>query len=526
MTTSAHNQSTARPPIVVVVGHIDHGKTTILDWYRKSKVAEKESGGITQHIGAYEVEHNGKRLTFIDTPGHESFAKIRQRGAALADIGILVVAADEGVKPQTKEAIRVLREADIPFAVALNKIDKPGANPERVKQELAQEEVLVESYGGKVPAVETSGRTGQGLEELLETLLLLAELEELASAPEAGAEGIVIETELNPRRGATATVLIRNGTLKRGDAVALGNAAETIRILENFAGRPVDALGPSAPARIAGLGKLPAVGDLLRAFPSRAEAKAFVKALPPEKPINGKDKPAGESEQKERVFNIILKSDVFGSQEAVAEALAQLSSPAAAIRLLAAGIGDINESDIKLASATRLVTIIGFRVKTDPAARELARTQNIRIVTGEVIYELLDEVKQAITDLIPPEVKRIDLGRVKILKVFKKADGKQVVGGRVETGKIAKGARIEVVRMRGIIGTGSIAGLQRGKQAVEEVAQGLECGMMADTRTAIEEDDELVIYQEEVTKINFSYARTPPDREAPEPAPGRSDANR
>lgn len=501
--TARHDQKTTRPPIVVVVGHIDHGKTTILDWYRKSKVVEKESGGITQHIGAYEVEQKGSRLTLIDTPGHESFAKIRRRGVSLADIGILVVAADEGVKPQTKEAIRVLREADIPFAVALNKIDKPDANPERVKQELSQEEVLVESYGGKVPLVETSGRTGQGLEELLETLLLLAELEELASDPSAPAEGVVIETELNPKRGATATVLVRNGTLKRGDAAAIGASAEVIKILENFAGRPADALGPSAPARIAGLGEVPAVGDTLRGFPSRADAEAFIKSLPPEKPLNGQRRMDDAAERKERVFNIILKSDVFGSQEALAEALARLSSPAATIRLLAAGIGDINESDIKLASATRLVTIVGFRVKTDPAARELARAQNIHIVAGDVIYDLLDQVKQAVSDLIPPEVKRIDLGRVKILKVFKKENGAQVVGGRVEQGKIAKGAKIEILRMRGLAGAGTIAGLQRERTPVEEIGQGLECGIALESRTPIQEGDELAVYQEEIAKISF-----------------------
>lgn len=502
-----------RAPIVVVMGHIDHGKTTLLDWYRKSKVVERESGGITQHIGAYEVVHHGKRLTFIDTPGHESFSKIRRRGASIADVAILAVAADDGVKPQTREAITVLKEANIPFAVAINKIDKPDANPERIKQELAKEEVLVEGYGGTVPAVETSGRTGQGMEELLETLLLMGEMQELTSDPDMPAEGVVIETERDPRRGATATVLVRNGTLRRGDAIVIGRAAEPVRILENFAGLARDALGPSSPARIAGLATLPSVGDTFLAFSSRSEAEAYTRALPPETTINGRSQGSSDKkEQKERTFSIILKSDVFGSQEALADALQMLSSPAVTVRLLSAGIGDINESDVKRALATRLVTIVGFRVRADPAARELARSQHIRIVIGTVIYDLLDRVKETVTDLIPPEVTRIDLGRVKILKIFKKEAGKQVVGGRVETGKIIKGASVDILRMKSVIGAGVIAGLQRGPQAVEEALQDTECGIAVESRTAIEETDELIAYQTETHKINFNDGGVETDR--------------
>lgn len=485
------------------MGHIDHGKTTILDWYRKTKVTEKESGGITQHMGAYEVEHNGKRLTFIDTPGHESFSKIRQRGAALADIAILVVAADDGVKPQTREAIKVLKETNTVFAVALNKADKDSANPERVKQELAKEDVLVESYGGAVPAIETSGNTGEGMEELLETLLLMSEMQELTSDPDMPAEGIVIETERDPRRGNTATLLIQNGALRRAHAVVIGRNPEQVRILENFAGKPAESLGPSAPARVAGLGILPSVGDAFRAFSSRREAEHYVQALPPEAASVAEVRPAKSNESKERVFSIILKSDVFGSLEALTDALQNLSSPTVTIRLLSGGIGDINESDIKLALATRLVTIVGFRVRVDAAAQGLARAQNIRIVTGAVIYDLLDQVKAVITDLIPPEITRIDLGRVKVLKIFKKDQGKQIVGGRVEEGKIVKGMSVEIVRMKSVIGTGTVAGLQRGPQQTEEVAQGSECGIAVESRTVLEEIDELAVYQTETKKIDF-----------------------
>ncbi len=494
----------ARPPIVVVVGHIDHGKTTLLDWYRKTKATEKEAGGITQHIGAYEVVYNGKRLTFIDTPGHESFSKIRRRGATVADIAVLVVAADDGVKPQTREAIAVLKEAGIPFAVAINKMDKPDANPERVKQELATAEVLVENYGGAIPAVETSGRTGAGMEELLETLLLMGEVQELTADPDAAAEGIVIEVERDPRRGATATVLVRNGTLRKGTIIVVGSRAEAVRILENFVGNTVEGLGPSAPARIAGLGAVPAVGDSFRAFASRKEAEAYAARQTGETgpPWSRAAMPEGATE-KERTFSIILKSDVFGSLEAMADAVQTLSSPAVVIRILSTGIGDINESDVKRALATRLVTIVGFRVRADAAARELARSQHIKIITGDVIYDLLNHVKATITDLIPPEITRVDLGRVKILKTFKKEGGAQVVGGRVETGKIVTGVPVEIVRMKSVIGTGMVTGLRRGPQHVEEVAQDTECGIAVESRTAIAAGDELAVYRTEIKKINF-----------------------
>ena len=486
-----NNQKTVRPPIAVVMGHIDHGKTTLLDWYRKTKVTEEESGGITQHIGAYEVEHNGKRLTFIDTPGHEAFPKIRIRGAMAADIAILVVAADEGVKPQTQEAIAVIREAKLSFVVALNKIDKPEANPERVKQELAKEEVLVEGYGGKIPSVLVSAKTGAGMEELLETLLLVAELENLESDPDKPAEGVVAEAHTDPRRGATATLIVRDGTLRKGNIAAVGKAVEIIRILEDFRGRPIESAGPSAVVLVAGLGGVPAASDFFRVFQNRADAEAFIKTLPP---------PAlreNASADGKPTFNIILKTDVFGSREALEPALQKLESPALAIRILKSDVGDINESDVKLALATRLVTIVGFKVRADTAARELVRAGNIRIVTGEVIYDLLNAVREAINQSIPPEIRRIDLGKVKILKLFKKENGRQIAGGRVEEGVVRQGAKAQISRMNQSVGIASIAELQRERQSASEVGQGAECGMLVESKTALEAGDTLIIFEEE-----------------------------
>ncbi|TSC73973.1 MAG: bacterial translation initiation factor 2 (bIF-2), partial [Parcubacteria group bacterium Gr01-1014_33] len=519
-----------RPPIVVVMGHIDHGKTTILDWYRKTKVVDAESGGITQHIGAYQItlmdadknaDQRGssisvnqrthpresasfeeRKITFIDTPGHEAFSKIRARGARVADLAILVVAADEGVKPQTKEALDIIHGNNLPFVVALNKSDKEEANPERVKQELAKEEVLVESFGGKVPVVEISAKSGKNMEELLEVLLILAELEDLEAHPEKPGEGVIIEAHLDPRRGITATLLVTDGTFRKKDVLAAGKAVENIKILEDFQGHPILSAGPSSPVRVAGLGEMPLVGDRFRMFLTKSEAEQCIKTLP-EIPVDEKSAvpliSEGEKSAKP-IFNIIIKTDAAGSREALEDALKKIESDAIGINVLWSGIGDINESDVKRARATRLVTIIGFKVRMDPAVRALAQKSNIHIVTGEVIYDLLDQVKHAASDIIPPEIKRILLGKVKILKVFKKEGQKQVIGGRVEEGKLKKGARMEITRGKEVIGIAGISQLQREKTPVEEVSGGAECGMMVEMKAAIQEGDIGEAFEEEVTR--------------------------
>ena len=494
-------QPTIRPPIVVVMGHIDHGKTTILDWYRNAKVVESESGGITQHIGAYEVAHADKTITFIDTPGHEAFSKIRSRGARIADVAILVVATDEGVKPQTKEAIEIIQRADIPFVVAFNKIDKTEANPERVKQELARENVLVESYGGKVPSVEVSARKGTNMDTLLETIVLLAELQELKAHPHKNAIGVVLETHRDSKRGISATLLVQDGTLKRHDIVVVGRTLETIKMLDNFLGTQVDRLGPSAPALVAGLSVVPDVGEPFLAFSSKPKAQEYIKQLAPLLvPAKPEASAAAPDENEKPVFNIILKSDVVGSKEAIEESLKKFESDMIAIRILRSEVGDINEDDVKLALATRLVTIIGFKVRVDPSVRELAAKQNIHIVTGDVIYRLLDEAKQQIEEIIPPIIQRVSLGKIKILKLFKKDDSRQVIGGRVEEGIAQKGALIDIMRSKEPVGTAAIIQLQREKRDVEEVSQASECGMLVESTTTIREGDVLEIYKEEKIK--------------------------
>lgn len=485
-----------RPPVVVVMGHIDHGKTKILDWYRQTKIVEQEAGGITQHIGAYEVEHKGRKITFIDTPGHEAFSKMRSRGARVADLAILVVAAEESVKPQTKEAIQIIKENNLPFVVAVNKVDKPEANVERVKQDLAKEEVLVESYGGKIPAVEVSAKTGQGMEELLEVLLLASELEELKADPEKFAEGVVIEAHREPKRGVTATLLVRDGTLKKQNVLVVGHAVETIKILEDFRGRSITEAPPSSPVLVAGLAEIPTVGDELRAFGSRGAAEEYAASLPEEelktKPtyvqVEGEEKP---------IFNLILKADVAGSKEVLEEELKKVQSDAVGINIIRSEVGDINESDAKLALATKLVTIVGFKVKIDSSAQDLIKDANVHMVKGDVIYEVLDEVKKRVAEILPPETKRTDLGRAKILKIFRKDGNKQIVGGRVEEGLIQKGALVDLQRNKELAGRGGILQLQRNKVDTAEVEKGSEFGVLIDSPSVIQEGDVLIIFKEE-----------------------------
>ena len=499
--TDTKIEASVRPPIVVAMGHIDHGKTTILDWYRKANVVESESGGITQHIGAYEVVHGDKTITFIDTPGHEAFSKIRSRGARMADIAILVIAADEGVKPQTKEAIEIIKQSQIPFVVAFNKIDKSEANTERVKQDLAREDILVESYGGKIPSVEISARTGKNMDLLLETIVLLAELQELKAVVNKNAIGTVLETHRDPKRGISATLLVQEGTLKRHDIIVMDRTIETIRMLDNFLGVHVDNLGPSSPALVAGLSRMPAIGEPFLAFSSKPKAQEYIKQLPPLQTKAEKISVAAVADENEKpIFNIILKSDVVGSKEAIEESLKKLESDAVDIAIIRSEVGDINEDDVKLALATHLITIVGFKVRIDPSVRELARNQNIHIVSDEVIYHLLDEVKRHIEDMIPPIIQRTIVGKIKILKLFKKEGNKQVVGGRVDEGVARKKTSMDIIRGKGVVGNAIIVQLQREKREVEEVTQGSECGILADSPIAIHEGDIGEIYQEEKIK--------------------------
>lgn len=496
-----------RPPIVVVMGHIDHGKTTILDWFRKTKVAEKESGGITQHIGAYVVEHESEktsdkqRITFIDTPGHEAFSKLRSRGARVADIAVLVVAAEEGIKPQTKEALDIIRKAELPFVVAINKIDRPEANPERVKQELANEDVLVESYGGQVPSVEVSAKTGKNMDELLEMILLMSDLEHLSADSEKPAEGIVIEAHRDPKRGVTATLLLRDGSIHSGDYIVIGGSPESVKIFENFAGKSIREAGPSSPVLVAGLKEMPEVGEEFKGSRTRKEAERSAEAHREALGVSvSKNGYTAAEEGGRPVFNVVIKADVAGSREALEDLVKGFQSDMVAINILRSKTGDINESDVKLALATGRVTIIGFRVGADSSVRLTAEKSNIRILTGDVIYQLIDDVKKEIEAFIPSIVERLDVGKTKVIKVFKKDGPRTVAGGRVLEGEIKKGAFCDIVRMKDAIGRGTILQVQQNKIDTPSVAAPNEFGALVEFRGTIEEGDILGIFEERITK--------------------------
>lgn len=513
-------KTAGRPPIVVVLGHVDHGKTSILDRIRQTKVAERETGGITQHVGAYQAEQNGKRITFIDTPGHEAFTAIRSRGANVADIAVLVVAAEEGVKPQTKEAVRIIKEAKIPFIVAINKIDKDSANPQRVRQELAENEVLVEDYGGNVPVIELSAKTGNGINELLEMILLVAELEELQAPLETPAEGFVIESHRDAQRGQVATLIVQKGELRTGEWIVAGVAMGRVKRLEDFVGNQIEVAIASQPCLVLGWETLPPIGQNFKIAANRAEAEKeaaeaanlgpvqlFLKTSSTQIPA-ATGEAAGQEQPKtnKRVAKLIIKADVTSSLEAIEQTLKPIQHEEVAYEVVDHGIGNINENDIKNAAA-KGASVIGFHVGIEPSAKKLAERDKIKTQTFNIIYGLVEAVREIMSELLDPEIKRIPLGKLKILATFKSSAKSQIVGGRITQGKAERGAMVDVLRGGAPLTTGRLGQLQHNKADVAEVAEGLECGIRLDVlpqQTApiaqIKEGDVLEIYQEEKIK--------------------------
>ncbi|MCC6405282.1 MAG: translation initiation factor IF-2 [Candidatus Yanofskybacteria bacterium] len=502
-TTSPAKHADTRPPVVVVLGHVDHGKTKLLDTVRQANVVAGESGGITQHIGAYQAEANGQLITFLDTPGHEAFTAIRSRGAKVADIAILVVAADESVKPQTKEAIRIIKDAGIPCIVAINKTDKEGANSAKVKQDLAQEDVLVEEWGGQTPAIEISAKTGAGIPELLDMVILVAQLQELQSIPTGPASGVIIESNLDKRRGYIATALVQTGTLRVGDWIVVDHVVGKVKSMDDFHGAPLEEALPSQPVLITGWPEAPRVGGQFHTAVAKkaAEDLAADSITPP--PVAFDTYRSSGAPGSERVLlNVIFKADVASSLEAIELAVSSIPSDQVTLRVLGSGIGNISEADVKTAAAKGAI-ILGFRVAIDPAAQKLAERDGITISSFDIIYELIEAVRTGLAALLPTQTKRTVLGKLRVLAIFKTESRSVILGGKVTTGSIKKGSLVDLARGETPVRIGKITNLQQEKEDVSEVAQGVECGLRIDTSSFdgdIQEGDVLEFVTEETVQ--------------------------
>jgi len=497
----------ARPPVVVVMGHVDHGKTLLLDSIRKENVVATESGGITQHIGAYQVQRNDRDLTFIDTPGHEAFTVMRSRGAKVADIGILVVAADDGVQPQTREAIDIIKAAKLPFIVAINKIDKPEANPEKIRNQLSELGLIPEDWGGKTVMVGVSAKTGENLEQLLDMLLLVADMEKehIVANPDRRAIGTIIESHVDKGQGPVATVLVQSGTLHSGDILGVrGVNYGRVRAMKTWDGQDVKNAFPSTPVRILGFKAAPSIGDVLE-VPERAKDLDKLKAQPSRKTgvtemsvrrtKSVEDEDGGDDEHK-AILNLVIRADVLGSLEALLGMIEKIDNPHVGVKVVAKGLGNITESDVLNAEATKAM-LLAFSVKPASAAQSLARDKGVEIHEYTVIYKLFEDIVERLKILIPAEKVYTELGSVKVLAVFQKTPKGMVVGGAVNKGKIEVGATARVVRDDQVIAEGKINSLQAGKQEVKEVLEGQQCGMGFTGKAKIEEGDVLEIYTEE-----------------------------
>ncbi len=493
-----------RPPVITILGHVDHGKTTLLDTLRKTRVTEQEFGGITQHTSAYQVKKNGELITFVDTPGHEAFQGMRERGASLADIAILVVAADDGVKPQTKEVIEFLLKNKVPTLVAINKIDKPEANINKVKQELAEHNLLLEGYGGEVPFNEISAKQNIGLDDLLKNILFLAEYYDFRANPNRNALGIILESNKEAKKGSLATVLIKTGTLKIGQTVIIGNDISKIKRMEDFTGKSIKEAPPSTPVTLVGLSAIPQSNDLIQAESDSKKIKKFAKELSQFKSrMGGRIGDMGSrelimtiNEAKKNFLPIILKTDVQGTLEAIKQIIETIETFEVKIDFVSDGVGSITESDVKMAQTSHAI-IYGFNVNATSIAQQGISASNLKLKTFNIIYELIEDLKNEVSNLLEVEIKKVELGRLKVLANFKSTKNLAVIGGKAMDGKIVKGEKVEVFRDKEFLGMGTIIQLQHNKEDVSEVKSGSECGIAFQGKIKILPNDQLVCYKEE-----------------------------
>ncbi len=483
------NKKTARPPVVVVMGHIDHGKSTLLDYIRKENTTDKESGGITQHVSAYEatteIAGEKKTITFLDTPGHEAFYAIRERGSRVADIAILIVSAEDGVKPQTVEALNYIKKNSLPFIVAISKIDKPGANIDKVKQDLAEREVFVEGWGGTVPCAPISSKTGEGVSELLELITLQADLEELVGESDTLGSGFVVECDLNPKQGVRATLVIKDGSIRSGLFLGAPGAYVSVRNIENSAGVAIESATFSSPVKIVGWSGTPKVGGQFQAFKTKDEALEYSQ-------INDKINESKTIDTNENgiAFPIVIKADTFGSLDAIEHEFKKLGNEKIFAKIVSRGVGAISESDIKTANIKKS-PVIGFSVIVDKNAETLALRDKVEVKIFKIIYELVEYVHEKMKEATPIEMIESITGSGKILKVFSKNKDKQVVGARVESGEIGQGEELKILRRDAVIGHGMIRELQVQKIKSGRAKEGDECGLMIESKIELVPGDRI-----------------------------------
>ena len=497
--SDAESSKQSRPPIIAVMGHVDHGKTSLLDALRKTDVVGGEAGGITQHIGAYQITKNDRVVTFLDTPGHEAFAALRAHGAKTCDIAIIVVAADDGVKPQTKEAIEHAKQAGVGLVIAINKIDKPGADSNRVKQELSEIGIVADDWGGDVPCVEVSAKTGDGLEKLIEVVMLVSDIAEPQAVFAGLGNGVVIESHIDTGRGPVVTLLIQNGELRVGDWMVVGKSYGKIRSLENFLGQPIKKASPAMPVVVSGLKDLPAFGDwfeevetekIAKDWMSSQSRKASFKSLTAAKSMNSQDIARAVIDGKIKELAVVVKADAQGSLESLTTSLEAVGNDEVRVKIIGSGVGDISETDINSANAGNAI-ILGFNVGISGPVNQLAKRSDVEFKLYKIIYELLDDVRDWLSTLLPPEIIETEHARLKILGVFKTTKNMVVCGGKVLSGKIIPSLDIKIISAKKEIGLGKLDSLQKNKESAKEVVEGEECGLSVETKTPITLGDEL-----------------------------------
>ncbi len=497
-----------RPPIVTIMGHVDHGKTTLLDYIRNSHIVDTESGGITQAIGAYQIETNGKKITFIDTPGHAAFTEMRARGASVTDIVIIIVAADDGVMPQTKEAVEHALSAKVPIIVAVNKIDKPNANPEKIRTEMAEINITPEEWGGDVPFINISAHTGEGIDKLLETILAISEVNGLKANPQRYAVGSVIESRQDKNVGGIASLLILNGTLRLGDPIVVGTTYGKVRTMKNDLGEAITMAHPGTPVEITGLNENPSAGDKFMAFETEKEAKEIAekraihqKENKYKKDIISLDDLFSKINEGQKEINVVLKTDVRGSEEAVKNSLLKIDVAGVKVNVIRSGIGTITESDVVLANASNAI-IIGFNVSPSNATKEMAKEYNVEIRTYTIIYKCIEEIELAMKGMLDPEFEEHILGTAEIRKIFKFSKVGNIAGSYVTDGLIRNNASVRIIRDGVIIYDGKIASIQREKDSVKEVKKGYECGITFENFSDIKEKDIIECFEMVEVKPN------------------------